>query len=154
MFYNLVCEIYPHAHKHFMFLAMIGFWSARGMEEVHFQNCWKAGIWGAILTFVLKFLLVDLMVGLLGFIPAFLSVIVMIAVFKVNSFKAGFIVALMSYFFGDSLFLAFVYSFGYFVEPIEIVIGDMLDLIGVLLTPITAIVAAYLGVRFVRTPYD
>lgn len=124
------------------------------MEEVYSQNCWKAGISGAILTFVLKFLFVDLMVGLLGFIPAFFSVIVMIAVFKVNSFKEGFIVALMSYFFGDSLFMMFVYSFGYFVEPIEIVIGDVLDLIGVLLTPVTSIVAAYLGVCFVRAPHD
>ncbi|MFQ5999790.1 MAG: hypothetical protein ACE5J6_03330 [Candidatus Bathyarchaeia archaeon] len=83
-----------------------------------------------------------------------MSVIIMIAVFKVNSFKEGFIVALMSYFFGDSLFLVLVYSFGYFVEPIEIVIGNMLDLIDVSLTPITAIVAAYIGVCFVRAPYD
>lgn len=113
----------------------------------------KAGIYGVIVTCVLNLLISG--VGLVPpFLPAFIAVIAIIVVFKMDGIKEALVVALMAYFFSDAFLGAFIYGllyFEHFMEPVQVTIQfSIISLINLSLTPITAIVAAYLGTYFVK----
>ncbi len=113
----------------------------------------KAGVLGVILTFALNFLLSGL--GIIPpFLPAFIAVIVITAIFKIDGIKEALIVGFMAYLFSDIFLGALAYVllyFEYFMEPVQVTIQfSVLSLINLILTPFTAVVAAYLGTYFVK----
>ena len=112
----------------------------------------KAGIWGVVLAFALNFLISTVGIGAIPpFLPAFLVVIIVVAIFKIDGIKEVLVVALMSYFFSNALWEALVYSLLYFMEPVQVTLEfSILPLIDMVLTPITSVVAVYLGTYFVR----
>ena len=109
----------------------------------------KAGILAIISTSVLKVLTLGVLVP--SFLPAFIVAIVLIVIFKIENIKEALVVVLMSYFFSTSLISTFMYVFLYFGGLTLITFQlTMLDIIDSLLTPITAIVAAFIGIYFVK----
>ena len=114
----------------------------------------KAGIYGAILAFALNFIIYLFNIGWFPpFLPAFIAVITIIVIFKMEQIKDALVVALLSYFFSDAFLGIFVYSlyFEQFTEPVQVIIKfSVISLVNLFLTPITAIVAAYLGTYFVK----
>ena len=115
----------------------------------------KAGIYGVVLSIAVNLLMLTF--GLGGFPPflsAFIAVIAIIFFYKIENVKEALVVSLMSYFFSNSFFSAFLYGLLYIetlTEPVMVEIQfSVLDLIDLIFTPIITIIAAYLGVYIVR----
>ena len=114
----------------------------------------KFGVYGAILAFVFNYFIY--MFGFIWFppfLPAFTAVIAIIAIFRIDGTKEALVVALTTYFFSNEFFGALAYFLLYFfAEPVHVTVEfDVISLINLIITPITAVVAAYLGTYFVRS---
>lgn len=118
------------------------------------ETCLKFGVYGAILAFVFNYLIY--MFGFIWFppfLPAFIAVIAIIAIFRIDGAKEALVVALTTYFFSNEFFGALAYFLLYsFAEPVQVTVEfDVISLINLIITPITAVVAAYLGTYFVKS---
>lgn len=103
----------------------------------------KAGVVGFILAVV-----VNLFSPVyLDFVPSFVAAILVIFIFGVDKFKEGLVAAFMTYIFTNgilgTLFLAILY---YVNEPYPAFTVDVYSVVSPILSAVTAVIAAYVGV--------
>jgi len=111
------------------------------------ENYLKAVMVSVVSALVLRFLTLSMFIP--TFLSAFLVSIVAIVLFRINDLKEALIVALTSYLFSSALIGTYVYGLLYSMGLNSITFQfGLMDLIDNLLTPITSVFAAMIGIYF------
>jgi hypothetical protein len=109
----------------------------------------KAGIAGLSLAVIIN-LTVSLPIYL-EFAPSFLAAIIVLFIFKVETFKDGLVATLTTYFFNDQILNSIGLAL-YYVEKKQYVLSvDASVVLSSIIEAATAIIAAYIGTRVVQS---
>lgn len=106
----------------------------------------RAGVSGALIAIMINlFSPVSL-----DFIPSFFAAIFTIYIFRLGTLKDGLVAAFMTYIFNEGILSTLIAATYYLTnEPYQLTI-DIWIVFSPIVTPITALIAGYVGVRLVQ----
>jgi hypothetical protein len=110
----------------------------------------RAGISGFTLAIIIN-LFLPISLGFFVFIPSFLAAIIAIYISRLETLKDGLVAAFMTYIFNDGILntlgLATLYVAN---EPYELTIDNLWIVFSPIVSAVTAVIAAYVGVRLAK----
>ncbi|HVP92632.1 MAG TPA: hypothetical protein VMS94_02695 [Acidobacteriota bacterium] len=114
------------------------------------DRCISAGIFGFLLAVTINF--VSLLSGVyLYFVPSFLASIIAVYVFKLETLREGLVAAFMIYIFNDGILNTISLATYYFTNTqVEAFTVDVWTMVSPIVSAISAMVAAYLGMLFAQ----
>lgn len=109
----------------------------------------SAGIFGFSLAIIIN--LFSLSLIYLYFVPSFLAAIIAIYAFRLETLRDGLVVAFMTYIFSDAILNTFIGATYYFAnEQYPAFNFDVFTMLYPIISAVSAVVAAYLGMLFAQ----
>jgi Flp pilus assembly protein TadB len=107
----------------------------------------SAGILGFLLALIINLFSPTY----LYFVPSFLAAIIAIYAFRIGTLRDGLVVAFMTYIFNDGIYNTLGLATYYFTNtPIEAFNVDVWTMISPIVSAISAVIAAYIGILFAQ----
>jgi hypothetical protein len=114
------------------------------------DRCISAGIFGFLLAVTIN--LLSLLSGVyLYFVPSFLAAIIAIYTFRLETLREGLVASFMTYIFNDGILSTISLTTFYFAnEQYPAFTVDVWTMISPIVSAVSAMVAAYLGMLFAQ----